>query len=115
MSNAIAIPSGVGDWHFRRDVKYKKVRELMELGEANAAYVNKHQAKPPKDYHEQIYAMQWERIQWMFDNLVCDKDGNAFPDMKGAEAFEELGWIELRDLEAAATDFLFQTRQDPVD
>lgn len=113
MSNASITHSGVGDYHFR-DVKFKKVRELMDMSESNAAYVAKHQDNPPDDYQDRVYEMRWERLKWMFANLICDADGLAIPDMDNAEAFENMGWNEMRDLEAAGTNFLFRETTVPA-
>ena len=98
--------SGVGDWHIK-DVKYRQVRELMDMARESEEYVAKHQNKPPKDFHDRVHEMRWERIRWLFANCVCDERGELFPDMNSVEAFEDLGWVELRELEDAASSFLF--------
>lgn len=108
-----ATPSGVGDWQFI-DPQFSQVREFMRLGDGIAEYIKAGEKRQPANYEEELLRMRWERVSWLFEHIVRGANGEKLPALDSPEAFEKLGWNQLRNLEAAANGFLFDQPQGPT-
>ena len=106
-------PVGVSDWTFS-DPQFSQVREYTDLGDEIKAYLAANSDKPEEGFEETLLGLRWRRIAWLFENIVRSATGEKLPGMDSREAFEKLGWNQLRDLEAAANAFLFDPRPVPT-
>lgn len=106
MTDERLVPLGVGEWH-GVDVSTKKVREfLREIQEAASDASGQAAGGDSAALDDEFHERRQARLRWMFENVIRTPTGQRWSGLEDPEGFDNLGWVEGQELEAAVTAFL---------